>query len=62
MELKKHKWADEIHAWADGKTIQKRLVILNNGEIKHGEWRDVTNDSGSVLFFNSDFAEYRIKP
>ena len=50
----KHKWHKEIKAWADGAEIEMRWT---NGEI-HDKWRDVHNEFN----WNSDLAEFRIKP
>ena len=51
-EQKRHKWADVIHAYAEGKPIQYRLV---NGGKKH-EWCDCTH------FEHWSNVEWRIKP
>ena len=45
--MARHKYADLIHAWADGAEIQ----VLNNGK-----WIDIYYLSWS------EYAEYRIKP
>ena len=45
--MARHKYADLIHAWADGAEIQ----VLNNGR-----WIDIYYLSWS------EYAEYRIKP
>ena len=47
--VKPHKWAKEIHAWADGAEIEGRSS-------KKFEWVDVENPS-----WDEDY-EYRIKP
>jgi len=55
--MKPHKWAKEIHAWADGADIEQRChspsikeVIWSNWEQFDGEWTDEKH------------WEYRIKP
>lgn len=52
--MKQHKWYNEIVAWASGAEIEMRWT---NGEI-HDKWRDVHNGFN----WNSDLAEFRIKP
>jgi len=52
--MKPHKWAKEIKAWADGADIEMRW---SDGKL-HDEWRDVHNGFN----WNSDLAEFRIKP
>ena len=51
-EKKPHKWAKEIHAWADGAEIQSRAI-------HHANWYDV---EGPAPFWNAVDLEYRIKP
>lgn len=46
---KRHKWADVIHAWAEGEEVQWRNSAAE-------EWRKVT------MFSELPKAEYRIKP
>jgi hypothetical protein len=52
--MAQHKWHKEIKAWADGAEVEMRW---SDGEV-HDEWRDVHNGFN----WNSDLAEYRIKP
>lgn len=47
MNTKRHKYADMIHAWAEGAEIQYRF---------NDEWSDIENPSFIDCF------EYRIKP
>ena len=48
--MKPHKWAKEIHAWADGAEIE----YFDDGL---GEWRDCTNHA-----IWDAYDTYRIKP
>jgi hypothetical protein len=52
--MAQHKWHKEIKAWADGAEVEMRW---SDGEF-HDEWRDVHNEFN----WNSDLAEFRIKP
>lgn len=54
----KHKWADVIHAYADGATIQVRHALVSEWPFKqsNSDWQDVGNPG----FF--DGFEYRVKP
>lgn len=47
--MSRHKWADVIHAWADGVEIQYRRY-------KEEQWLDVAHPR-----FKAEF-EYRVKP
>tara|TARA_R110000822_G_scaffold9207_5_gene35873 strand:- start:151 stop:465 length:315 start_codon:yes stop_codon:yes gene_type:complete len=51
----KHKYAELIHAWADGAEIEKKAIPSMGGM---GGWHDFIGDWGCV----SEFYEYRIKP
>lgn len=51
--MSRHKWADIIHAWAEGATIQ---VKVNDGYDK--AWIDI--ETNNPTFYPSN--EYRIKP
>lgn len=50
--MKPHKYAELIHAYADGETIQTR--------VKGGAWQDF--DHTIMVDWNFDGAEYQIKP
>lgn len=51
---KPHKWAKEIHAWAEGAEIQMRM------KEKNLTWSDWFSFSG--VWHDYDWHEYRIKP
>ena len=51
--MKQHKWHKEIKAWADGETVQIKLINMN-------EWIDV--DEWHLKRFGNDNYEFRIKP
>lgn len=50
--MKQHKWAKEIHAWADGAQIQYNYD--NSG------WRDI--DYPSWIVTENNLNKYRVKP
>lgn len=50
--LKKHKWADVIHAYAEGEEVEYKFI----GDID-SRWIIATNPS-----FDSPLVEWRIKP
>lgn len=54
----KHKWADVIHAFAEGKEIQWRFISLKSGEISI--WEDIPKIQDPQ--FNNPCIEWRIKP
>jgi len=49
-----HKWADVIKAWADGKSIQVRIV--------GGEWLNYFRQGIMSPAFNNPATEWRVKP
>ena len=51
--MKPHKWAKEIHAWADGAEIEGRNDYGNT----KGDWHTLHDPT-----FLSNTVEYRIKP
>ena len=51
---KPHQYAELIHAWADGKTIQTRLKESQE------KWKDFL--VSNLPLFNDKHFEYRIKP
>ncbi len=53
-EKKRHKWADEIHAWAEGYTIEKLHTL--SCDPQHAFWGALD----APMFFED--REYRIKP
>jgi len=54
----RHKWADVIHAFAEGKEIQWRFISLKSGEISI--WEDIPKIQDPQ--FNNPCIEWRIKP
>lgn len=52
--MKPHKWAKEIHAWADGAEIEMRISDSNHAYV----WTECERP----LFSSYDDIEYRIKP
>jgi hypothetical protein len=54
--MKPHKWATEIHAWAEGYMIQKKVYLCCEPK-KNGHWVDLIVTPG---WFDDE--EYRIKP
>lgn len=62
---RKHKWAEAIKAWADGKPIQFRISELGDWEDYHPD--QLRNSNASALFYPFDVPrfdqfEWRIKP
>lgn len=49
----KHKWADVIHAYAEGKPIQWRFI-------NYLDWEDLRHDRNPE--FNNTQIEWRVKP
>ena len=54
--MNKHKWYNEIVAWAEGKPIQYRYTITPV------VWRDFDIKSSPSLFDPNDAVEFRVKP
>lgn len=64
MTERKHKWAEVVKAWADGKPIQFKI-----GETEWIDWgpEQLRNSNASALFFPFDVPrfdqfEWRVKP
>lgn len=55
-----HKYAEVIHAWADGKEIQFRNSYRYSEETKWTEWN--TFMSGNSPMWNHPSIEWRIRP
>jgi hypothetical protein len=55
--MNKHKWYNEIVAWAEGKPIQLRYKTITN----FTEWKDF-NDEYAVMDFDDVDLEFRVKP
>ena len=53
--MKQHKWAEVIHAWAEGYTVQKLVKLCCDK--KHARWMDCDT---TPMWFEDE--EYRIKP
>ncbi len=54
VEKKRHKWADIIHAWAEGEVIEKLDTL--SCDPQHGNWKKID----APMFFEDRL--YRIKP
>lgn len=54
----KHKWADVIHAFADGKEIQWRWIV---GCVDR-PWYDLSDSTNTNPEFNNSAIEWRVKP
>lgn len=50
--MKQHKWAKEIHAWADGAEIEEKLIIATSKT-----WKITHNPE-----WNHEKLDFRIKP
>ena len=55
--MKPHKWAKEIHAWADGAEIEQRCHAPSIKEIIWSDWEQFDGD-----WTEEKHWEYRIKP
>jgi hypothetical protein len=55
--MTKHKWADVIHAWADGAEVEFRMINANTGQFE--PWKRVREE---FFWLEGPGFEYRIAP